>query len=510
MATRKEYKILTKQKGLALLILIIILSLAFVSYALSGLSISQVHINQSENTAIVLKEAKQAVINFAATYSDRGVDNDYGVFPHPETIKNGNYGNMPGNVGTQYTNVVGWLPWRSLDLPALKDESGTCLFYAVSGTYKLGGTVQAEMINEDSLGMFQIIDGAANIVKGANLEDQVVALVIAPGAPHAIQARNPLVVQSNCGDDYLNVPAYLEGGGVADNSAPSPLDDKVDTFIHGTNDSSEALLPYNDKFLTITRDEVWKMVVERSDFKADMENLTKALTECLAKYANMGTNTSRRLPWPVNTDFSLVRTDYRDSDNYKDETAATLKGYSGRYPFNVANSNAAINAAIIGSDLFDVAACDNFGVDTEGEIINLTSVVPITKYRKLWNNWKDHFFYALSKGYEPDNSGDATCASSGACIKVTPPIIPGPTEYAAAVIFSGSRLGSATRNDKTVIADYLEDNKDLVFVNEALPINRNGDQTYVYTDPQTDVVNDIMFCIQDKAAGQPLDVVECI
>ena len=141
MLVRKKYKTQKNQKGLVLLVLIIIIVLAFFTYSLSGMSITQIHMDQTKNTLVTLKEAKQAVINYAVTYSDRGVDNDYGVFPHPETIKNGAYGNMPGNVGTKNTNTVGWFPWRALDLPALKDESSTCLFYAVSGTYKLGGLV---------------------------------------------------------------------------------------------------------------------------------------------------------------------------------------------------------------------------------------------------------------------------------------------------------------------------------------------------------------------------------
>ena len=39
--------------------------------------------------------------------------------------------------------------------------------------------------------------------------------------------------------------------------------------------------------------------------------------------------------------------------------------------------------------------------------------------------------------------------------------------------------------------------------------NKTGVESYTYTDPQTDVINDIMFCIRDRPTSQDLDVVEC-
>lgn len=503
MLARTSIKTSKNQGGLVLLVLVIVLMLVFIAYTLSNLSITQVHFNKTHDTLVSLKKAKQAVINYALTYSDRAVGNDYGIFPHPETFMNGDYGNMPGNWGTKNTNIVEWLPWRSLDLPSLKDESGSCLFYAVSGSYKLGGTVQADMINEDSPGMFQIVDSAGTILQGANIDDRVVAIVFAPGGPLAGRPnRNPLDMTSNCGDDYGNVSAYLEGDGVTDNSVLSAAPDTIDQFIHATATSATEAPAYNDKFLTITRDEVWGPIVKRDDFKQDMEALTRALAMCLAEYANLADNTSRRLPWPVITNLGIT-TNYRNNTNYDDDDGAT-QGYSGRYPFNVAGSNAAIDPVNMMDDtLLEIPGlCNDFGADWEGVTIDLNTTT--SKYRKLWDNWKDHFFYILSKGYEPDNSGESTCASTSACIKVNPSA----TEYAGVVIFSGSRLAGVTRNDKSVVADYLEDGKSTEFINEA--INKTGDRTYVYTDPQTDTINDIMYCIQDKPAGTNLDVIECL
>lgn len=495
------------QKGLALVILVVIVLLTIVAYYTSNLSITQVRTEQIKSTMATLKRAKRAIINHAITYADEDANKNgkFGVLPHPETTFSGNDGNMPPNWGTKNTNIVEWFPWRSLDLPTLKDESGTCLFYAVSGTYKLGGTVQSDMINEDSIGMFQVVNSAGDILQGANIEDRVVVLVIAPGGPLVGQARNPLVATSSCGRDYANVGAYLEGDGVTDNSAVSAVADTIDQFIGATETSADEAVPYNDRFLTITRGEIWKAIIERSDFKQKMENLTQAMALCLAEYANAVDNTSRRLPWPVITSLGAT-TNYRDKNNYDDDNTAT-QGYSGRFPFNVGDSNDAINpGALTDDDLLDIPGlCSNIiltsGPDI-GTAIDLDTAT--SEYRKLWKNWKDHFFYILSKGYGPDNTGENTCALSGACVTVNA------TEYAGAVIFSGSRLDGITRNDKSVVSDYLEDGKGNEFIEEAKVVNQTGDRTYVYTDPQTDTQNDVMYCISDEAVGLSLTVSECI
>lgn len=499
MIARRSVTTSKHQQGLALLVLVIILALAFTAYLFSDLSITQIRMSQATNTLTTLKKAKKAVINYAATSRERSASGDYGLLPCPETFLNGNYGNMAGGCGGQNLNVVAWLPWRSLDLSTLKDESGTCLFYAVSGTYKLGGS-QSDMINEDSIGMFQVVDSAGNVLKGSNLEDQIVALVIAPGVALPGQTRNPLFVTSSCGHDYGNLSAYLEGNGATDNSTVSVVNDSIDQFIHATEASGTESPAYNDKFLAITRDEIWDAIVKRADFKQKMENMTHALALCLAEYANMPDNSSRRLPWPVQTNLGAI-INYRDNDNYVDDAAAS-GGYSGRYPYNVADSNNAINAASMTQDiLFEI---DNICKDLDlggGLIVDLKTTT--SEYRKLWNNWKDHFFYVLSKEYEPDSTGAKTCNGAGVCINVNV------NEYAGAVIFSGSRLGGITRNDRSVVADYLESGKGAEFINEA--INKSGDRTYIYTDPQTDTVNDVMYCIEDKVnTSDDLTVVECL
>jgi hypothetical protein len=510
VASRASIKALKQQQGLVLLVLVIIIVLAFTSYTFSEISLSKIKGDRDKQTLVNLKKAKQALIDYAITYSDRVAGNDYGILPNPETSDiSGTDGNMGPTVGAKYVNVIEWLPWRSLDMPTLKDDSDSCLFYAVSGIYKTAA--RADMVNEDTTGMFRIRNSGGAIVQGGSEENQVVALVIAPGPALTGQTRNPTELLSSCGRDYGNVPAYLEGNGAYNNGVLIGTADEVDDFIHATSTSSTEATPYNDRFLTIKREEIWDAIVSRDDFKLKMENLTRGLAMCLAGYANLTDNTSRRLPWPAATDLGFGtydRKDFRANSNYDDDGSLS-GGYSGRFPFNIGDSNDAINAgALIEDELFEIGGlCDNIDLGG-GVIVDLKTTT--SEYRKLWNNWKDHFFYVLSQDYEPDNTGASKCNGGGAkCIKVELNTSGVENEYAAAVIFSGSRLPGFTRNDKTVLSEYLEDGKTSVFVNEAA--DKQGDKKYDYTDPQTAAENDIMYCIEDiNNLTADLTVIECI
>ncbi len=75
----------------------------------------------------------------------------------------------------------GWLPWKTLNLPALRDASGTCLWYERQGQ---------------------------------------TARVIAPGAPGAGQARTALAGRTVCGGSHV-VTAYLDAN---DLSLPLGID----------------------------------------------------------------------------------------------------------------------------------------------------------------------------------------------------------------------------------------------------------------------------------------------
>lgn len=490
-----------KQKGIVLLGIVIFFVLAVIAYFLTGMSVNEIRQYQIESTAKSLSQAKQALIAYAVTYGDIDGNADmlpdfpgeYGYLPCPDYnggLAEGLEDN--GNCGVAGLPKLGFFPWKTLDVPVLKDAGGGCLLYAVTGEYKNdenSPSTKTQMLNEDTNGMFQIVDDTGAVVRGGNPEDRIVAIVIAPGKPLPGQARN-FALGSFCGKDYGNFNAYLEDGGGADNSDVSAVLGVRDTFIHATAASTADTNPnpYNDVFVTITRDEIWSAIVNRTDIIQKMTDLTEALAMCLSEYAK--DNALDRLPWPVAT----TMTDYRDTANYDDNAGSAL-GYAGRIPFFVDDSNVAITGAAGSGELF-TADCSALVV-TSGATVDLQTAG--AEYRELWENWKDHFFYVVSNDYAPDT----TAAGCGTCITVGP----GPgigTQRAAAVIFGNTRQGTQDRNEpifgvdpdtKYDAGNYLDNVNGTLFPDPA------GSGNYL-----TAATNDIMYCL---TTDSPPAVLQC-
>lgn len=391
-----------KQKGLVLLLILIGIVMLFGAYAISGLSINQVKNEQRKQIQVLFRDAKAALLAHAITHMDQGGgEGEMGYLPCPD--KSGApEGGSSGNCDTAKKNTFGYYPWASLETDLLTDNSGSCLRYVVSGSYK--NSPHSGMINEDTSGQLQVVDSTGAVVAGSTPEDRVVAIIAAPGEPLATQNRSSIDPTSLCGKDYGNMGAYLEGNGVTDNGTLTGGDDYLDQFIHATDSSATEAVPYNDKFVTITSDEIWETITSRPDFLPKMQTLTKSLAECVARYAL--TNAGNKLPWAAPMNLA----DYRVNANYNDDDG-TGGYYAGRLPFWVDNSSATIN---IGGDdeLLIQGGCniaDGFSVDFT------TTPAPSTDgYGELYENWKDHIFYVLSKNFEPADMGALTTAVDAA------------------------------------------------------------------------------------------------
>ncbi len=472
-----------KQDGLVLLVLVIIILLAVSSYYLSSISVTEIKVDNIKRTQYELKQAKKALLDYASieTLIDPLRVGKYGFLPCPDYVASAlQEGKQDGNCGATNVNQIGWLPNITLESPYIKDNNGSCLLYAVSGMYKQ--SPETAMLNEDTNGFFQIVDDTATPVQGATPGDRVVAIIFSPGDVLPGQVRT-FLSGSNCGRNYGNEGAYLEGNGVTDNSTVSVIADSIDQFIHATPTSSTTAIPYNDQFITISRQELWSQISTSDDFINKMRSLTQALAECISSYAT--NNTFNRLPYPA--PMNLV--DYRVNINYDDNPDGT-SGYAGRLPYIVDNSNAIITVGGV-NDLFTQGVCDIANGNSQD--LNVAD----SEYQRLWQNWKDHFFYAVSKDFSPAAIA-ASCGSD--CITVDG------TQRAGVVIFSGSRLDPQVRtgpigpdvNTKQNIIYYLENGNDTVFP------DIGGKGAYAKVNPTSS--NDIMFCITNTF---PTTVVDC-
>jgi hypothetical protein len=220
-----------------------------------------------------------------------------------------------------------------------------------------------------------------------------------------------------------------------------------------------------------------------------MYKITEALAMCMAKY---GANNGNHLPMPSALD--LNGGEYRQDVDY-DDGSITSTSYAGRLPYDTSNANTALSSGTHTQYLLDNTYCDNLDLASTPapaiEKINFTDANGSDKgeYRQLWSNWKDHFFYAVSKAYSP--AGSLNC--SAGCVSA------GGVDYAGIVFFSGLKMGAQKRysppfdaDDKANISNYLEEGRDTQFPDNA------GAGVYPSV---TSASNDIMFCLKTDMSG---------
>jgi hypothetical protein len=516
------YRRALKQSGAALLALLLVLVTASSYMLVTRLNESARLAEDYAATMKSLNLAKRALIGYAVTYHDVYSAGNFGILPCPETNSSSEEGNQSGTCGSRNVNSLGMLPWQTLGLSPLKDGNGQCLWYAVSGAFK-GGSTKAEMVNEDSTGTFQIIaaDGST-VLAGSTAASRPAAVIIAPGRALSHQSRAP-AEGTICGNDYganqyLTASAYLDAQYPDDpdsgimNYSLSGTADAVDQFIQASDLGDE---DFNDVMVYITADDIFNAVKTRADYDDKLYvytaagNLTRLVAECLAAYAihvnTYGTGDDDRyvLPWPA----PLTVSDYRDSDDYTDyaytgSSVNSGNNLSGRVPIVIddTNNELSITAGQAPDDnLIDF--CIGKGVLDADD-------------KKLWENWKDHLYYALGEPFQPIGTG-SLCGQGVRCITMNYNYATGTTrDYAGVVKFSASALGSAGQarsesSDRATLSNYLENitgtNNTDNYVDGA------GDSTkrYDYDGTISTARNDIYYCINDNDGTYDFDVCKC-
>jgi|SRR5450759_4654890 len=468
-----------KQRGAALMIMLVILVVGIAAVLVNSLTSSTVKTARQEKTAAALAQAKAALIGYAITYGDTHSGKVPGYLPCPDT--DGNNGLQSEGVGeyststcnsnpssNQDVSVIGRLPWVTLDVSTLRDGDGECLWYAVSGTYK--NNPPTGLMNWDTNGQFQAYasDGTLLTTDPGN---HVVAVIFAPSAPLSGQNRSPDGTAPICGGNYT-ASNYLDTGTV--NSVNfNNTDIATGKFIQGISGGT-----INDQMVFITRQDIWNAIQKRNDFQSisptinPLRKLTYQVALCLANYGNNNYyNNNYSLPWAA----QLSLSDYSVDTNYND-TANLL---AGRVPYLVGTSRSTTGNTL--GNLMTTASCGGAWA----------SVDP------WWNNWKDHLFYAISSAYRPTNYTNQYC---GTCVKVNSS---GP--YAAVVMFAGPRLIpplstlNQTRVDKSVVTDYLES------PNSSYVSSPNGYRNYSSL-PASSTFNDVVCVIIPNTWWQDLTV----
>ena len=428
--------------------------------------------------------------------------------------------------GSTHVNQYGYLPWKTLGIEPLKDSSGECLWYVVSGDYK-SGTTAARMLNEDSNGLLRVRDENLDLYHGNAPGDRPIAIIIAPGP--AIQGQTRGAIGKHCRNDYTETN-FLEPDNSLVYSTNHDLDgsgddaDKIWAYSYGSASSRLENVNFNDKMVWITRDEYWDAVKAQNDLNISLpgsaiEQLTSDLTKCFADYANDANNENSWLPWPAAISNGL--SDYRDDASgggaslYVDQNNPS--SLIGRLPQSIVNSDTAESGLPAASPVSTHADKSNiFKTDFVGDDC-------LTPERKdLWRNWKDHFFYAVSRDFEMQDGSIVAplsnrCAAAGDCLQVeTLAGVPFPNKIAAIVFYAGSAGAGQSRNSPPVDPDEKNDLSNYLDSQDASHSNAHqypSDAAYAATGGDVNVyfndAGDLLYCIWVDALGTGLDFGRC-
>lgn len=236
------------QSGIALIGLLALIVLGASWWLVSALATPANRVaSDREHNARVLAQAKVALIGTVGLMSGDTTENNPGRLPCPEAPGSAN--NFGGGAYTVADDgvaagncslpAVGRLPWRTLGIDKLVDAAGEPLWYVVSPAWALSAPLFTTTISSQG--------PAGQLTLGA--AGDVVALIIAPGAPLNIQAG---------------------GGCVARNQArvrqPNVAWDTRD-FLDCTNSDGDAALAtngpigsFNDQVVAVTSGELLPVI----------------------------------------------------------------------------------------------------------------------------------------------------------------------------------------------------------------------------------------------------------
>ncbi len=214
-----------RERGVALLALVVFLGLVASLFVVRSLSADTLRARLEQRTTEALVRAKEALLAYAVANINRP-----GGLPCPDWDGDGR--SVPPTEyagGTCVNGFVGRVPWRTLGLAPVADGSGETIWFAMSNLFQDAQPLgTAPFINPDTPAALAIA-GQAN---------DLVAVLFAPGAPLQGQIRNDALSRMQSinfleGSNGTGVPPFLA-------DAPSAT--------------------FNDRLLAISRQELMAQV----------------------------------------------------------------------------------------------------------------------------------------------------------------------------------------------------------------------------------------------------------
>ncbi len=399
-----------RQRGAALMIMLVIIVLGFASVLLDSLRGLTPQLERDRQTAAALAQAKDALLGFAASVAltPSGTRRP-GDLPCPDLNNDGTAETSCSLQGQR----LGRLPWKTLKLPDLRDGSGERLWYAVSTAFK--NNPRAGQLNSDTRGTISVRASDGGIVYDASAGSGAVAVIIAPG--DVLQRTDQPVLQNRSGAGINTPSSYLDTAGGEDNA--DFTDGSGNGFIQGIVRDTNGRTIANDQLLAISQSSIMQVIQKR---------VGAEVRQCLVAYASDPANQGR-YPWAARVDPGSL--------GYADQSDQRF----GRIPDT---------------------PFDNTLADSGGQMSDTwTGNCNINSSSGWWLNWKEMVFYGLANAYRPVDPitipTAAACSPAGECLTVNPPSAAANRQVV--VIVAGRALPGQVRAsvaDKGTLANYLE------------------------------------------------------
>ncbi len=190
----------SSQRGQIIILTVLILALGtgFLIYSMT--EFRAIGYSKNAKTDKALTMAKEALIGRAVADSDHP-----GSLPCPDTNDDGIAEIFVGSACPSY---IGRLPWKTLELPDLRDGDGERLWYMLAPAFRDNTAV--EPLNTDTIGNITVYSGNNT----TTLTSLAAAVIFAPGTPIGVQARSSTqsaacpvtgttIAQSLCATNYL-------------------------------------------------------------------------------------------------------------------------------------------------------------------------------------------------------------------------------------------------------------------------------------------------------------------
>lgn len=218
-----------RQHGAALLALAALMVLGTAWALVSAVSAAGRGAAQTAHNARPLADAKAALVAWVAANALEAAEGNPGRLPCPQAW--GDVGSPnEGRAAPSCANPIGWLPWRTLGLPAMLDASGRQLWYVVSPGWHLPKSGATLTINSNTPGQLTL-DGrpviALLIAAGPALAAAPNAAQLAAGCLARVQSAGTQAVPPNPRDYIECTSGTAFRSGVVDNAANPVFNDQV-------------------------------------------------------------------------------------------------------------------------------------------------------------------------------------------------------------------------------------------------------------------------------------------